>query len=257
MKLVRMGDQNVWTLGHGPQRVMALHGWFGSGAAWSGLAGALDGGRFTYVFPDYRGYGDRRSHPGEFTMTEIALDALALADAMDWDAFDLVGHSMGGKAAQKVLALAPARIRKLVALTPVPAGAVPFDEPGWALFSGAAGDGALREGIVAHSTGGRLSSAWVRKIAAASLTDSTESAFAAYLRAWALESFEHEVSGMATPVKVIVGEHDPSLTPDLMRSTFMRLYPNASLEVLPNAGHYPMDETPVALATSIEAFLGG
>ena len=35
-----------------------------------------------------------------------------------------------------------------------------------------------------------------------------------------------------------------------------RVFPDAELEVLPNAGHYPMFETPVALATSIEEFLG-
>jgi pimeloyl-ACP methyl ester carboxylesterase len=42
-----------------------------------------------------------------------------------------------------------------------------------------------------------------------------------------------------------------------MKATYLAWYPNASLEVMPNAGHYPMDETPVALATSIEAFLRG
>ena len=31
---------------------------------------------------------------------------------------------------------------------------------------------------------------------------------------------------------------------------------DAELEVLVNAGHYPMFEVPVALATSIERFLG-
>jgi pimeloyl-ACP methyl ester carboxylesterase len=56
-------------------------------------------------------------------------------------------------------------------------------------------------------------------------------------------------------VKVIVGEHDGALTPDVMKATYMAYYPNAELEVMGNAGHYPMDETPIALATSIEAFL--
>ena len=40
-----------------------------------------------------------------------------------------------------------------------------------------------------------------------------------------------------------------------MQQTYLRWYPNAELQVMGNAGHYPMDETPVALVTSIEEFL--
>ena len=57
------------------------------------------------------------------------------------------------------------------------------------------------------------------------------------------------------PVKVIVGAHDQSLTADFMTATYLAWYPNAELEVMANAGHYPMSEAPVALVTSIEAFL--
>jgi pimeloyl-ACP methyl ester carboxylesterase len=41
----------------------------------------------------------------------------------------------------------------------------------------------------------------------------------------------------------------------VMEQTWLVFFPGAELEVLPNAGHYPMFETPVALATSIEEFL--
>jgi pimeloyl-ACP methyl ester carboxylesterase len=40
-----------------------------------------------------------------------------------------------------------------------------------------------------------------------------------------------------------------------MRATFTNWYPNCEIEVFANAGHYAMDETPVALAGSIEGFL--
>ena len=58
---------------------------------------------------------------------------------------------------------------------------------------------------------------------------------------------------------VISGYHDasgdPALNADVMNATYLTWYPNSELEVMANAGHYPMDETPVALATSIENFL--
>jgi pimeloyl-ACP methyl ester carboxylesterase len=41
-----------------------------------------------------------------------------------------------------------------------------------------------------------------------------------------------------------------------MEETWLTFYPHSELEVLRGAGHYPMLETPVALATSIEEFLG-
>ena len=192
---------------------------------------------------------------GEFTMKEIASDTLALADRLGWKQFSLVGHSMGGKAIQHVLADAPARVRRLVAVTPVPAAEVPFDDAGWKLFASAAKSPDARKGILNFSTGNRLSEAWLDRMLKHSLEHSTEEAFAAYLLAWAKGDFSGRIIGNPVPVLVIVGEHDAALTSEVMRGTYMQWYPNAKLEVMPNAGHYPMDETPVALATAIERFL--
>ena len=52
-----------------------------------------------------------------------------------------------------------------------------------------------------------------------------------------------------------MGEHDPALGEAPTRATYLASYPNAQLEVLANAGHYPMFETPVAMAASMERFL--
>ena len=242
-------------VGHGPARVLVLHGWFGCAQAWKPLFDTLDGERHSYAFLDYRGYGGRQQEAGAFTMEEIARDALAVADALGWDRFALVGHSMGGKAIQRVLTLAPSRVDRMVAITPVPAGGVPFDDRAWALFTGAVDHVASRRDIIAYSTGSRLSAHWVSRMAEQSVRHSTREAFGAYLQSWARGDFAAEVAGNPVPVKVIVGEHDPSLTADVMRATWLRSYPNATLEVIANAGHYPMDETPVALATAMESFL--
>ena len=88
-----------------------------------------------------------------------------------------------------------------------------------------------------------------------SWSHSTPQAFAAYLLAWAKSDFHADVVGSSVPIKVIVGEHDQAILPDVIKDTFLQWYKNAELDVMPNAGHYPMDETPVALMMSIEAFL--
>jgi pimeloyl-ACP methyl ester carboxylesterase len=83
---------------------------------------------FRYVFMNYRGYGERIDVTGDYTVEEIARDALTLADELGVDKFSVVGHSMGGSAAQRVLSLAPDRVTKMVGISPVPASGVPFDD---------------------------------------------------------------------------------------------------------------------------------
>jgi pimeloyl-ACP methyl ester carboxylesterase len=41
-----------------------------------------------------------------------------------------------------------------------------------------------------------------------------------------------------------------------MEHTWLVFFPEAEMTILPDAGHYPMFESPVSLATSIEEFLG-
>jgi pimeloyl-ACP methyl ester carboxylesterase len=63
------------------------------------------------------------------------------------------------------------------------------------------------------------------------------------------------IQGQTLPVLVVAGEHDPAVGAETCKATWLQHYPNARLEVMANAGHYPMDETPVALATVMEKFL--
>ncbi|HKP66107.1 MAG TPA: alpha/beta fold hydrolase, partial [Casimicrobiaceae bacterium] len=144
-------------VGTGPHHVLVLHGWFGDSRAFAQLEPALTRTDFTYAFIDYRGYGGMRDVHGAFTMDEIASDAIVLADHLGFADFSVVGHSMGGMAAQRVLSRAPDRVRKLVAITPVPACGVPFDADGWTLFSSAADNPHNRFAIIDYTTGNRLS----------------------------------------------------------------------------------------------------
>ena len=250
-----MAGEDYQRVGEGEHAVIALHGWFGSAKAWAPIWPYLDGKTFSYVFPDYRGYGARRGEAGEHTMAELAADVLAVADALDLPRFSLIGHSMGGSVMQRVYSGAPGRIRALVGIAPVPASGVPFDEQGWQLFSSAAADPASRRAIIDLTTGGRLTGVWLDQMVAHSLENSDQGAFGDYLEAWAHTDFHADIEGSDVPIKVIAGEHDPALGEQAMRATFEQWYPRLELEIFRNAGHYPIDETPVALVTSIERFL--
>ena len=206
---------------------------------------------------DLRGYGARKDVAGEFTVEEVAADALAVADDLGWDRFSVVGHSMGAKFAHRVLLEAPERVRALVGLNPVPAGATPFDEQGWALFSGAADNPGNRAAIIDFTTGNKLTKTFINGVVQHSLDHSTVEAFAAYLQAWARSDFSAQAKvDTATPVKLIVGVNDPAVSADVVEQAWRVFFPDAELTILPDAGHYPMFEAPVSLATSIEEFLG-
>jgi pimeloyl-ACP methyl ester carboxylesterase len=245
------------TVGSGEHHVLAVHGWFGSARGWGSFPDFIDGAAYTYVFMNLRGYGDRKEAAGEFTVDEAAADVLAVADDLGWDQFSVVGHSMGGKIGHRVLLQAPGRIRKLAALNPVPAGQVPMDDQTWALFSGAATEPGNRAAIIDFTTGNKLTKVFINQVVQRSLDNSTVPAFAGYLQAWARSDFSAQAKvDTVTPVKLIVGVNDPAQSADVMEQTWRVFFPAAELTILPDAGHYPMFESPVSLATSIEEFLG-
>jgi pimeloyl-ACP methyl ester carboxylesterase len=244
------------SIGSGSHHVFCLHGWFGSSRGWGqDFVDVLDGDRFTYHFVDYRGYGDRMDVTGDYTIDEAARDTLALADELGVDDFSVVGHSMGGSAAQRVAVLAPERVRRLVGVSPVPASGVPFDDDSWALFSGAAEQDQNRAAIIDFTTGNRLTRRWIDAMVRFSVESSTREAFGAYLDSWARFDFSSEAREVDVPALAVVGEHDPALGEATMRATWMEHHPTSGLEVLANAGHYGMFETPLALATVVERFL--
>ncbi|MER6096043.1 alpha/beta hydrolase [Streptomyces sp. NPDC001728] len=241
--------------GGGPARALFLHNWFGDRTSFAPLRDHLDGATGSYAFVDCRGYGEALDRVGAFTMEEVAADALAVADDLGWDTFSVIGHSMGGKAAQLMLLDAPDRVRSIIGVSPVSAAGFPLDGETWELFAGAAAEPANRRAIIDNTTGNRYDGAWLDALVQRSVARSSATAFRSYLDSWSRADFHERVRDNPTPVLLVVGAHDPALGSEAMESTWLRWYPNARLEVLKDAGHYAPEETPEALAGAIEAFL--
>jgi pimeloyl-ACP methyl ester carboxylesterase len=241
--------------GQGRHRVLFLAGWLGCAQDWGPVLQAMDPDAVSACLLDIRGYGTRRSEQGSFSFREVAQDVQRVLDELGWDDCTLVGHSMGAMAMQRVLADAGRRVRALVGIAPVPACGSRMDAQRFASFEAAVHGIPHRQGIVAASTGQRLSPSWTLRVAETSWEQSSEVAVGRYLLEWAREGFETEIAGSACPVRLFVGQHDPGLTRAAMERTWLRWYADATVEEVPNAGHYPLLETPAWLGTRLDATL--
>lgn len=97
-------------------RVLALHGWLDNAASFVPLAKHLSG--IELVAVDLPGHG-RSVHlpPGAIYTFEMAVHhVLDIADALGWQRFTLLGHSMGAGIASLVAAACPDRIERLVCI---------------------------------------------------------------------------------------------------------------------------------------------
>ncbi|MFG2606149.1 alpha/beta fold hydrolase [Streptomyces sp. NPDC048514] len=241
--------------GDGAHKVFAVHGWFADRSAYAPVLPDLDRTAFTYALVDLRGYGGARDAVGSWTTTEAARDLVELADRLGWERFSVIGHSMGGAVAQRLLAVAPHRLRRIVGVAPVPASGMPLPAGQDALFEEAAHRAENRRAIIDFTTGGRRPAAWLDRMVARSLERSDPKAFRAWLESWAGEDFHADVEGSEVPALAVAGELDPALSPAVLRETWLAWYPRAELVALPSAGHYPMDETPLELVRAVEDFL--
>lgn len=244
-------------IGRGPTRVIVLHGWFGDHAAWAPAYPFLDREKFTYAFMDYRGYGASRATAGLYTMAEISGDAIALADHLGWPRFNVVGHSMGGMAAQRLGVDAGERVQALVCVTPVPASGVPLPPEVDRMFASVVSDDAAGRMVIGGSLGPGARPELIEQILQHARKTTTAESFGKYYTAFSKSNFSEAAANLKTPMLVLIGAKDGGVSEEFVRATFPVLYPHAELEVLPDAGHYPMIETPAYLVSRIQDFLSG
>jgi pimeloyl-ACP methyl ester carboxylesterase len=114
----------------GARPVLALHGWLDNAASFARLATLLD--RLHLVAIDLPGHGRSETPPAACArhFVDWVPVVLDVAEALGWQRFSLMGHSMGAGIATLVPAVARDRIERLVLLEGMgPLSSSPDDAP--------------------------------------------------------------------------------------------------------------------------------
>ncbi len=235
-----------------------IHGAGDSGDVWERQV-AYFGSRYPTLAVDLPGHGARLAGVGEEldTVERIAADVIQQIRANGFAAPVLVGHSMGGAAAQMIALVDPELPRALVLAG---SGAKLRIQP--ALIEEArqraaqAPPGAIFPRVIpledVTSAGAPPEAReWVRQHFGRSTARATHADFVA------TSSFDliGRLGEIRQPTLVIGGEED-RWTPPKFQTYFAEHIPNVRLVMIPNAGHYPFVEQEATFNRELEHFLG-
>lgn len=122
MPTTEANGQTLYYEVHGEgEPLLCIMGLSADSVAWMLQVPAFSASHRTVIF-DNRDVGRSSMADGPYEITDMAHDALALADALELDSFHMVGVSMGGAIAQELALAAPERVRTLTLAVTFPAG---------------------------------------------------------------------------------------------------------------------------------------
>jgi pimeloyl-ACP methyl ester carboxylesterase len=116
---------NVIESGSGEPALLFLRYWGGSAQTWAKVTLNL-AKDFRCVAYDQRGWGQSDSPTDGYSIRDLASDAKLLVESLRLRRYVLVGHSMGGKAAQFLASLRPVGREALCSSHPLLIVLTPF-----------------------------------------------------------------------------------------------------------------------------------
>jgi pimeloyl-ACP methyl ester carboxylesterase len=256
----------VTDTGSGPA-LLLVHGFCGSQHDFADHVEAL-APRHRVVTFDHRGHGesDDPTDLAAYSLDRMAADVVGVADALGIDGFRLLGHSMGGMVARRVVLAHPARIEALVLMDTSP-GPVDGIDPE-AMEAGATV--ALNEGKdvlkpLLDAAGTLETPAYQRLLRERPSYRQYEEWKWASLSGVMWGAMAREMARqpdqlallaeVRCPTLVIVGEQDEAFVASCRRMA--ATIPGAELVVVPDAGHSPQFENPGVWLDALQRFLAG
>jgi len=260
---------HVRTGGKGPA-VVLIHGFGDTGDMWGALAARL-AQHHTVIVPDLRGMGLSSKPPGGYDKRSQAADIRAVVEQLGQDRTDVVGHDIGTMVAYAYAARYPDKVTRLVVMdAPVP-GVAPWDQivldPRlWHFNFG----GTEAERLVEGRERIFLDRVWNQFAADPAKIDEATRAY--YTRLYAqpgamrasfaqfntIASKDVADNRAASKVKLtmpVLAIGGKSSFGPMMATVMRNAAVNVREAVVPDAGHWMMEENPAATVKLIDEFL--
>ena len=97
----------------GGMPILALHGWLDNSASFNAVAAKLQGLHLLALDLAGHGHSDHRTGSSRYNIWQDIPDVFAIADAMGWQQFALLGHSRGAMISLLAAGTFPKRISRL------------------------------------------------------------------------------------------------------------------------------------------------
>jgi pimeloyl-ACP methyl ester carboxylesterase len=250
--------------GHGPERIVLIHGFQASARIWRMVQQALPEDRYSTIAINNRGAGGSEAPPSEhdFGVPHFSEDAFELVNQLGWKDFTLVGHSLGGATVAQFAVDHPELLKGLVLLDPadpdgrrLPPGGPSMDEMLDRMIAGrreqqakgAAGDGIDASGAGANGELMRLLAEDMRNAPEQRLRGSMRSMFDIRLG--------ERVKSLPMPVLLVGGDQDALIPVANMLATWAKYPAGTGLHVWHGVGHSPNLDCPTELAALLEQFI--
>ena len=273
---------------HSAKPVMLLHGWPDDTSTWDHVAPVIGEAGFRVIIPTLRGFGDtqflRDDAPRTANSGILAMDMIALLDALGIEKLAVIGHDWGANIAEALAVGWPNRIERIAMLaTPPRLGGMPtppFEQAQryWYHWFMATDRGAQAVRADPHGFAhihwqnwappGWFDEATFRKVAKSfDNPDWVSITLHSYRSRWEnaapdprsdwLETKVKATTKLSLPTLFIKGDVDGVTTQDSFAKVPAKFSGPFKMVGLPGVGHFPQREAPAAVADLLVAFLAG